>query len=1218
MALNSKTKIKLIDAICEGPIEGLTGKRKGVFLNETALTGRQVVREGDELPLVSVAHRKGAQDQPLFKEASLANAQTVIENVGEEIGKNYEETVSEDNRVTSRDYGSGNLVRQVRDSEADFVSLVFTVPKLFCSATEGLARGELFAAQIKFRVSIDKGDGSFEPVPISVLDQDNALVEENTIKGISTSPYQFRTSEIDLVNDKGIKSGSYKIKVEKLDFGKTTKQKEEAFEIKFTDIEKESQDRPLANNRANQLVWSSIIVGTRIKTTYPNTALVYLGIDTEEYGTLPSRSYEVKGKKVKIPSNAFVRSESNINNWDKGPNNNSYDATRDSRAFGSLEFKDEIPFDGSLKTNEEWTTCPICCFYDLLTNSRYGAGDFIDESNLNWVDLIELSKYCNALVETEDGFEPRFAINTVIGSQAEAYSVLQDMASVFRGMLFWKADNVQIAADHGGTAANVIHVFSNSNVVDGSFVYSGSSLKTRSTRVRVRYNDPDDFYKPNFVIIEDRELIDRYGVQEKSVVAFGCTSKYQAQRMGKWIMGSEKLHEETVTFSVGLEGLNVLPGQVFEVSDEMRMGTRLAGRIAGARLNFVDLDQTVTDPAGSNDKLSVVMKDGTIETRDIASFSGNRVTLASSFTQVPPDDALYAIKNDSNVLRKYRCLSVAEGEGGVYAVTGVRHVDSIYSVVDAADSSLAFEDVRTILGKPAKPANVKITFLQVDDGRNTTNKAIISWDRGETTSVLKYEVRYKIGEAGNYRIETTTDNSIEVNVKLQPGKLLIAQVQAVGLSPGNEKSGFVSVQKAMPRGDISVDANDRETVILPPDPEDVDIEAIGVDQVTLRWEVPATGQKVEGFVAMIKHSSKTDGSGSWQNSTLLRKVEARTTSIVLPLMNGEYLIKFENEQGHRSANAVSAVINLPDAIPRLNYEVFREDSYPGKFTGQYNDVYYNDVYDGLVLSGTADFDMVAAVDSLTSFDFTGPQVLTGEYFFYNIVDLGAKYSVRMQRVISERGLYLSDLIDDRTENIDIWSDFDGLIPDDTNVQVYFRKNLDTATGDINQNTIAVSALVGDIVQEDGSKIEQEDDVSTIERESVLEFGAWSPLENNAEVGRFFQFKAVLTSDRDDQTPIVDELGVTFQLERRTENSAVMDSGLGAETFNFEKPFYTDGDTSVSVGITALDMEPGDYFVMSEPTATGFTIVFKGSFDVDQLINRRFSYTAVGYGTREVT
>ena len=163
-----------------------------------------------------------------------------------------------------------------------------------------------------------------------------------------------------------------------------------------------------------------------------------------------------------------------------------------------------------------------------------------------------------------------------------------------------------------------------------------------------------------------------------------------------------------------------MPGQVFEVSDEMRMGTRLAGRIAGARLNFVDLDQTVTDPAGSNDKLSVVMKDGTIETRDIASFSGNRVTLASNFTQVPPDDALYAIKNDSNVLRKYRCLSVAEGEGGVYAVTGVRHVDSIYSVVDAADSSLDFEDVRTILGKPAKPTNVKITFLQVDDGRNTT------------------------------------------------------------------------------------------------------------------------------------------------------------------------------------------------------------------------------------------------------------------------------------------------------------------------------------------------------------------------------------------------------------------------------------------------------------------------------------------------------------------
>ena len=215
-----------------------------------------------------------------------------------------------------------------------------------------------------------------------------------------------------------------------------------------------------------------------------------------------------------------------------------------------------------------------------------------------------------------------------------------------------------------------IHVFSNSNVVNGSFSYSGSSLKTRSTRVRVRYNDPDNFYKPNFICIEDRRLIDKYGVQEKALLRLAARLSIRLNAWGKWIMQSERLHDETVTFSVGLEGLNVLPGQVFEVSDEMRFGTRLAGRIVGVSNDstppFVRIDQTASLPSGSNNKLTVVMKDGTIETRDIASVSGNEVRLASAYTQVPPDDALYAIKNDSAVLSKYRCLSVAEGEGGTY------------------------------------------------------------------------------------------------------------------------------------------------------------------------------------------------------------------------------------------------------------------------------------------------------------------------------------------------------------------------------------------------------------------------------------------------------------------------------------------------------------------------------------------------------------------------
>ncbi len=165
-----------------------------------------------------------------------------------------------------------------------------------------------------------------------------------------------------------------------------------------------------------------------------------------------------------------------------------------------------------------WTTCPVCIFYDLLTNNRYGCGDFIKASNLNWVDLYELSRYCNQRVDTPDGKEARFAINTVLGTQADAYKVLQNLASIFKGITYWGSNTVNLVADHGnldGSDIDPVHLYTNSNVIDGIFSYSGSSLKTRSTSIQVSYNDPENFYKPNVVVVEDYDLIEKYGYNIK-------------------------------------------------------------------------------------------------------------------------------------------------------------------------------------------------------------------------------------------------------------------------------------------------------------------------------------------------------------------------------------------------------------------------------------------------------------------------------------------------------------------------------------------------------------------------------------------------------------------------------------------------------------------------------------------------------------------------------
>tara|TARA_B100000900_G_scaffold403664_1_gene411028 strand:- start:7568 stop:11503 length:3936 start_codon:yes stop_codon:yes gene_type:complete len=1310
MALNSKTNLKLIDAICEGPIEGLEQKERGLFLNETRVTRKQLDERESDPPAVSLTFKDGAANQDGFDESTLlSDVTTTIIPVNEQVGKSFSEEVDDNNKVISRDYGQGTVIRSVNDSEAAFVQLVFNVPKLFCVAPEGLARGQLFFAQIRLEVSIQTKDNAYKQFHVLVENQN----ELDVIKGISNSEYQFKTAAINLADYKGEFKAPYNIRVKKLKFGGEGKNDspnaEDAFEISFRDLEDLPKNTPLANKRADVLIWSSIIVGKRIKTAYPNTAVASISIDSEEYNTLPSRSYDIRGLKVKIPVNAEVIR--------KGPNDS------DPRLDGSLKFDDSVPFDGSLK-ERFWTTCPVCCFYDLLTNKRYGAGDFIEEENLNWVDLIEIAKYCNESVDTPDGKEPRFAINTVLGSQASAYEVLQDMASVFRGMTFWKADNVQISADHGNLGGKnaapleAIHIFSNSNVVNGSFVYNGSSLKTRSTRVRVRYNDPDNFFKPDFIVIEDRLLREKYGVQEKSIVAFGCSSKYQAQRMGRWILESEKLNGDTVTFSVGLEGLNVLPGQIFEVSDEMRFGTRLAGRIVGARLNIVDLDQPAVEPPGTNNMLSVVMKDGTVESRPIAGVSGTRVTLSSSFTQVPPDDALYAIKNDSKVLRKYRCLAVAEGEGGVYSVVGVRHVDGLYQAVESASSSLTTQDPFFYGEKPAQPQNPRITFQQIDDGRNTTNRATVSWSRGLAASAVSFRVQWKVGLASNWNEASTTNTFLDINSNLKPGERLYARIKSIGPEPDKNQSTWTLVDREIAIGGTSDGSDDFPIVVLPPDPEEVTIEAFGVDQIILRWAPTANGQKLESFVAVIKHTSQTTGSGTWPNSSLLRKVEARTTSVVLPLLNGEYFIKFENEQKQRSANATSVLINIPDNIPRLNYEIVREDT-PSNFAGDKSQVFYSDAYDGLVLSHEGSFDDIADLDAFAANvdSLKGEQFVNGEYFFQNVIDLGAKFSLRLKRVLATRGLYTSDLIDDRSALIDTWSDFDGETPDDTNVEVYFRKS-------------DLAAIDSDIVAEDGSKIRQEGDTITytvtvvasggankyringsstdnetlsltegniyifdqshasnsthplristtsdgthasgteytvgvtvvgtpgnagayteinlaenaptlytfctnhpgmgnqlntaagtysdFRQESNLVFEDWIPLENNVYVGRSFQFKAVLVADHIDQTPIVDQLGAILQFERRTENSATIASGTGSggKAVTFENAFYTDSNTKVSVGITAFNLASGDYYVMSEPTGTGFTVTFKNGSSV---INRNFQYTAIGYGTQQ--
>ena len=663
--------------------------------------------------------------------------------------------------MRQRNYGEGEVIQQISDPDTDSFQILFTIPSLFCQGMEGVARGLLFNAKVKIKIFVKARNTNY------------ILCQDLDVEGISTSNYQVKSKIINLkeITKNDNAKPPFLIKVKKI-----TK-KEQDYEVRFGLFETINKKTPLENTRANRVIFTSLIERQEIRTAYPFTACVGLSLSTETFSSLPSRAYLIKGTKVQIPSNASVQED------------------------GRLEFKGS--FDGSLKKGRFWTTCPVCIFYDLLINKRYGCGEFIDKSNLNWVDLYELSRYSNELVKTPDGKEARFAINTVIGNQADAYKVLQNLASIFRGMTYWGSNTVNLIADHGnldGSDIDPVHLYTNANVIGGAFSYSGSSLKTRSTSIQITYNDPDNFYKPNVVVVEDYDLIEKYGYNIKQIVAFGCASKYQAQRMGQWVLNSEKLDGHVVSFTTGLDGIGVLPSQVFAVADEMRAGIKLSGRI----LSVDSATQFTPDQnfdayvggSGNQFEISVTLSDGTVETQKISGINtSGRITVQNAFSSAPVAGAVYTLENktsNSVLNQKFRCIDIKDNNDSTYTITGLEFNDSIYEVSDNTKNNKAkldYQDVTAFNNRPTKPENLEVTSERIQLQNSSTNRVRFSWSRGLNGSNVKFTVHFDRG--GGFKTRKNIEETVFELDNVKAGTVVKFKVRAESIDAiGSKHSAF--------------------------------------------------------------------------------------------------------------------------------------------------------------------------------------------------------------------------------------------------------------------------------------------------------------------------------------------------------------------------------------------------------------------------------------------
>lgn len=525
--LRSRARVRLVDLISEGPIVGIVGETKGVFLDETAV---QNEAGNFNIEGLTFEQRTGLPDQMHLTGMSAV-----------------ETPIAVDTQVKK---GTGPVIRTIVDSNVDAVRVIMKIPALFHNTDKGIK-----STSVSYAIDVRAYGGDFVEKVVNNISNEKC-----------TSPTQI-AHRIPLPAN-----GS-------------------PWDIRVRRITDDTNDDELQNDTYFDSIYQ-LIEG---KFIYPNSAVVYLEADAEKFGSsVPQRAYRVRGLIVQVPSN--------------------YDPIN--RTYQGL-------WDGTFKN--AWTNNPAWIFYDILTNDRYGLGEFVDASIIDKWSLYRIAQYCDELVPTgftdvngNKTYEPRYVYNGVLNSREEAFNVITNIASTFRGMAFWAIGQVFVSAD---IPADPLKIAAPANAVNGEFEYQGTSMKSRHSVALVAWNDPQDFYKPAVEVVINEEMLQRYGWRETTVQAYGCTSRGQAHRIGKWKLDIEQNETETIEYEAPWDHAEVRPGDIVAVSDPRKAQTRAGGRMVSCvNQDEIVIDGDFTPSEGEDHNFMVVMPDGKIETRKIASF----------------------------------------------------------------------------------------------------------------------------------------------------------------------------------------------------------------------------------------------------------------------------------------------------------------------------------------------------------------------------------------------------------------------------------------------------------------------------------------------------------------------------------------------------------------------------------------------------------------------
>lgn len=934
--LNSKEFATIQDLLSEGEIEGFaTPSKKGIARNNANYNNACLA----DIFLNDTAVLNVSPDDPEFttKLSSLTDSDFSFEDVTfiPKFGEGNQKPVANLENANLQKTSNTVLTNSAVVTTSSDVNADLSTGKHAAEVTIqflGLQKfetnGDILGTTVNYQILLQTNGGNF------------AVVVDETITGRSKDSYS-REHTINLPNDT-FGNANYtqaRIKVKRITADSNQDEIQDTFGV----------------SRIEEVVYNP--------QSYPDCAYSTLRLSAEQFSSVPRRAFRIRGIKVKIPGAGA---------------NNSGTPTVDINT-GRIQYPTGYIFSGTMGA-AQWCTCPSMILLDVLTNQRYGLGVHIspdqstDAKRYESIDLfsyVQASRYANEEVTLDDGTkEARFACNASIQGTAEAYQLINELAGVMRAFPIWQTGSITLTQDRPTDSS---FLFSLANVTEAGFSYSGSSLKQRHSVISVRYFNMDS-REIDYEIFEDTAAIAKLGIIKKTVQAFGCTSRTQAIRLAKAILFSEQNESETVSFSTSIDaGAIVRPGSVISINDPVRSVQRRSGRVKSATTEeiTVDSDKDLSTFVGGNQTLSIILPDGKVETKNVIAVNNNVISLSSALSQTPSANSIWMLSSTGTggvEPQTFRVITVEEQDGVNYAITALTYIPGKYANIEEG-VPLPVRNLSLLNQPKDPPSGLVVEEIIIVKNKLAIVKIILSWVA--VTGVSQYQVQYRFNNANwviqdvfrpDFEIEGTEAGTYEFKVFSYNAALKISETSTDLI--------FNAVGKNAPPGDV----------------QNLQMEPVDSKNVRLKWDQSVDPDVLHGGRVYVRHSSLTDGTGTFSNAIdLVNALSGNSTEQIVPALEGEYILRFQDDQGNFSTGSASVLVDLPDILDQQIITVgtaTRQDLLSPAYSGQ--------------KTNTSMVNNALRVQQTTG-------ITTGFYDFKDFIDLEQVYALDIKRFIRSVG-----------------------------------------------------------------------------------------------------------------------------------------------------------------------------------------------------------------------